>query len=144
MCCCPTVMVSCKVCWSVKQIDRLGVGSRIMGLLSLLEGPYCNQRTYIFISVWRICDLLSLFMRLLEIDLGSSFIKGAMLDLAARSFDHVRRRPFPAPLPNLPPDHFEVEPRQVVAATRALIEELLAIAPDCAGLVMCSQMHGLV
>jgi sugar (pentulose or hexulose) kinase len=83
-------------------------------------------------------------MRFLAIDLGSSFIKGAVLDLTARSFDHVRRAPFPNPLPNLPPHHFEVEPRQVVAVTRALIEELVAIAPDCAGLVMCSQMHGLV
>jgi len=83
-------------------------------------------------------------MRFLAVDLGSSFIKGAVLDLAARSFDHVRRRPFPAPLPNLLPQRFEVEPRQVMAATRALIEELLAIAPDCAGLVICSQMHSLV
>jgi sugar (pentulose or hexulose) kinase len=83
-------------------------------------------------------------MRFLAIDLGSSFIKGAVLDLAARSFDHVRRTPFPAPLPNLPPQRFEVEPRQAVDATRVLIEELLAIAPDCAGTVICSQMHGLV
>jgi sugar (pentulose or hexulose) kinase len=83
-------------------------------------------------------------MRFVAIDLGSSFLKGAVLDLAARSFDHVRRRPFPSALPNLPQHHFEVEPRQVVAATRELIEELLAIAPDSAGLVMCSQMHGLV
>jgi len=83
-------------------------------------------------------------MRFLAIDLGSSFIKGALLDLTARSFAHVRRVPFPAPLPYLPPHRFEVDPRQVVAATRALIEELLAIVPDCAGLVMCSQMHSLV
>jgi FGGY family of carbohydrate kinases, N-terminal domain len=83
-------------------------------------------------------------MRFLAIDLGSSFIKGALLDLTARSFADVRRVPFPAPLPYLPPHRFEVDPRQVVAATRALIEALLAIVPDCAGLVMCSQMHSLV
>jgi sugar (pentulose or hexulose) kinase len=83
-------------------------------------------------------------MRFMAMDLGSSFIKGAVLDLGLRSVDHVRRRPFPAPLPNLLPHRFEVAPREVVAATRALIEELLAIAPDCAGLVICSQMHGLV
>jgi len=83
-------------------------------------------------------------MRFLAIELGRGCIKGAVRDLAARSCEHVRRRPFPGPLPNLPPHHFEVEPRQVMAATRALIEELLAIAPDCVGLVMCGQMHGLV
>ena len=83
-------------------------------------------------------------MRFLAIDLGSTFIKGAVLDLDARSFDHVRRVPFPEPLPNLPPSHFEIDPHAIAAATRALIAQLLAAAPDCAGLVMCSQMHGLV
>ena len=68
-------------------------------------------------------------MRFLAIDLGSSFIKGAVLDLEARTFDHVRRTPFPGPLLNLPAGRFEIEPSQVVAATRALIEELLGLAP---------------
>lgn len=83
-------------------------------------------------------------MRYLAIDLGTTFIKGAVLDLAARSFGHVCRVPFPEMLPNLPARHFEVDPRAVVAATRALIDELLAGAPDSAGLVMSSQMHSLV
>src|SRR3954452_20175364 len=83
-------------------------------------------------------------MRYLAIDLGSSFIKGAVLDLDARSFAHVRRRPFPAPITGLPRLHFEVDPRQIVAATRALIEDLTREAPDCAGIVICSQMHSLV
>jgi sugar (pentulose or hexulose) kinase len=83
-------------------------------------------------------------MRYLAIDLGSSFIKGAVLDLGARSFAHVRRAPFPAPVAGLPPLHFEIDPRQIVAATRALIDDLASAAPDCAGIVICSQMHGLV
>jgi sugar (pentulose or hexulose) kinase len=83
-------------------------------------------------------------MRYLAIDLGSSFIKGAVLDLDARSFAHVRRQPFPAPIAGLPGLHFEIDPHQVVAATRALIDELARDAPDCDGLVICSQMHGLV
>src|SRR5258706_8268790 len=83
-------------------------------------------------------------MRYLAIDLGSSFIKGAVLDLDARSFAHVRRLPFPGPIAGLPPLHFEIDPRQIVAATRALIDDLARDAPDCAGIVICSQMHGLV
>ena len=83
-------------------------------------------------------------MRYLAIDLGSSFIKGAVLDLDAYSFAHVRRLPFPAPITGLPPLHFEIDPRQIVAATRALIDDLARDAPDCAGIVLCSQMHGLV
>lgn len=83
-------------------------------------------------------------MRYLAIDLGSSFIKGAVLDLDARSLAHVRRVPFPAPIAGLPALHFEVDPRQIVEATRALIDELARDAPDGAGIVICSQMHGLV
>ena len=83
-------------------------------------------------------------MRYLAIDLGSSFLKGAVLDLDARAFTHVRRVPFPEPIAGLPPLHFEIDPRQIVAATRALINDLLHAAPDCGGMVMCSQMHSLV
>ena len=83
-------------------------------------------------------------MRYLAIDLGSSFIKGAVLDLDARSFAHVRRQPFPAPIIGLPPLHFEIDPRQIVMTTRALIDDLARAAPDCTGIVICSQMHGLV
>jgi sugar (pentulose or hexulose) kinase len=83
-------------------------------------------------------------MQYIAIDLGSSFIKGAVLDLGARSFAHVRRAPFPAPIPGLPALHFEVDALQIVAVTRALIDDLARAAPDCAGVVMCSQMHGLV
>jgi len=83
-------------------------------------------------------------MRYLAIDLGSSFIKGAVLDLDARSFAHVRRLPFPTPIAGLPSLHFEVDPRQIVAATRALIDDLGRDEPDCAGIVICSQMHSLM
>ncbi|MEO7910274.1 MAG: FGGY family carbohydrate kinase [Roseiflexaceae bacterium] len=83
-------------------------------------------------------------MRYLAIDLGSSFIKGAVLDLDARSFAHVRRQPFPAPITGLPPLHFELDPHQIVAATRALIDDLARDAPDCDGIVICSQMHSLL
>src|SRR6476620_45371 len=83
-------------------------------------------------------------MRYLAVDLGSSFIKGAVLDLDARSFAHVRRAPFPAPVAGLPPLQFEIDPHQIVDATRALIDDLARDAPDCAGIVICGQMHGLV
>jgi sugar (pentulose or hexulose) kinase len=83
-------------------------------------------------------------MQYLAIDLGSSFLKGAVLDLDTRACTHVRRVPFPAPIAGLPPLHFEVDPHQVVTATRALIADLLPAAPDCGGIVLCSQMHSLV
>src|SRR5262245_15932856 len=97
-----------------------------------------------------VCRLSSLFgkqsgdMHFIAIDLGSSFIKGAVLDLDARSFAHVRRVPFPTPIAGLPSLHFEIDPRQVVDATRALIDDLARNAPDFAGIVICSQMHSLL
>ena len=83
-------------------------------------------------------------MSYLAIDLGTTFIKGAVLDLETRQHAHVRRQPFPAALPNRPTFFYEVDPLAIVAATRALVEELLPHAPNCRGVVLCTQMHGLV
>jgi sugar (pentulose or hexulose) kinase len=83
-------------------------------------------------------------MRYIGIDLGTTFIKGAVLNLDIHALEHIERLPFPEPLPGLPARHFEVDPEQVVAVTRALLERLLQHAPDCAGVLMSSQMHGVV
>ncbi|MCB0127365.1 MAG: hypothetical protein KDE58_34115, partial [Caldilineaceae bacterium] len=83
-------------------------------------------------------------MTYLALDLGTSFIKGAVLDLDTQKHAHVRRQPFPAALPDRPTYFYEVDPAAIVAATKALVEELLPLAPDCRGVVLCTQMHGLV
>lgn len=83
-------------------------------------------------------------MSFLGIDLGTSFIKGAVLNLAARRLEHVRRTPFPEPVATGDPLRCEYDPQQILTAVRSLICELALHAPDCKGIVMCSQMHGLV
>lgn len=83
-------------------------------------------------------------MRYLAIDLGTSFLKGAVLDLEALTIHHVVRRPFPGPVTGLPPGHTEVDPGAVVEATRGLLEELATHAADACGIVVTSQMHGMV
>jgi len=83
-------------------------------------------------------------MRFIGIDLGSSFIKGAVLDLDALAIQHLERLPFPDPLGGLDPVFREFNPAAVVAATRSLLERLRQHAPEATGLVMCSQLHGLV
>ena len=83
-------------------------------------------------------------MTLLALDLGTTFIKGAVLDLDKRQIRQIRRQPFPKPLPNRPPLFYEVDPQIVVATVRALLTELLALAPACEGIVLCTQMHGMV
>ncbi len=91
-------------------------------------------------------------MSFIGIDLGTSFIKGAVLDPETLAIGHVRRVPFPDPLPGLPPLHREFDPFTVLDATRSLLADLLIAAGGsvldgaeaCEGILMCSQMHGLV
>ena len=83
-------------------------------------------------------------MLFIGIDLGASFIKGAVLDLDALCLKHVHRIPFPQFITGIHPLHREVDPTKIVTAVRQLIEQLLPQAPNCAGIVMCGQMHGLV
>jgi sugar (pentulose or hexulose) kinase len=78
------------------------------------------------------------------IDLGTSFIKGAVLDLDALAIRHIERLPFPEPISGLDPAFREFSPAEIVAVTRALLDRLRHHAPEAAGLVLCSQLHGLV
>jgi sugar (pentulose or hexulose) kinase len=83
-------------------------------------------------------------MSFIGIDLGTSFIKGAVLDVKARRLKHVQRMPFPNQLTGTNPLQCEYDPHEIVARVGTLIHELSLDAPDCEGMVMCSQMHGMV
>jgi len=80
----------------------------------------------------------------IALDLGTSSIKGAVVDLERRCLAHLRRLPFPQPIPGLPPLFCEIDPAQIVAATQSVLGHLLPLAPACAGVVMCGQMGGLI
>lgn len=79
----------------------------------------------------------------LGIDFGTTFVKGAVLDLDALHVEQIRRAPAPAPLPGLPQGHHELDPAAVTAAVGGMIEALLPLAPRCAGVVLCTQMHSV-
>jgi len=83
-------------------------------------------------------------MRYIGIDLGTSFIKGAVLDLDRLCVGGAKRIPGPLPLSGLPSLRTEFTPESFVDATRRIIEELLAESPDCEGVLVCGQMGGLV
>lgn len=83
-------------------------------------------------------------MSFIGIDLGTSFIKGAVLDLERRQLGYLQRIPFPDPLTGQGPLFCEFDPDEVVTAVHKLINDLASKAPDYEGLVMCSQMHGMV
>src|SRR6478672_11637370 len=80
----------------------------------------------------------------LALDLGTSSIKGAVIDLDRRCLSQMRRVPFPQPLSGLPSLFCEIDPGEIVAAAQDVITQLLALAPDCAGMVVCGQMGGLM
>lgn len=83
-------------------------------------------------------------MKFIAIDIGTSFIKGAILDLTEFNLQEINHLPFPDPLPGLAPGIREIDPREIVSRVRQLLDPLLAKTLDCVGLVMCTQLHGLV
>ncbi|WP_437187463.1 sedoheptulokinase [Planctomicrobium sp. SH668] len=83
-------------------------------------------------------------MKVLGIDVGSSSIKGAVLDLDQRSVQCLEREPFPAPLNGLPSGYFEVDPHAILSAAMKVIDRLLLSAPDCSGLFFSGQKGGTI
>lgn len=80
----------------------------------------------------------------LGIDVGTSFIKGAILEVDRLELSQVHRVPFPQFLEGLPPEHREVDPRTVEEAVGELLARLSPGIGRCEGLVLCGQMHGVV
>ncbi len=60
------------------------------------------------------------------IDLGTSFIKGAVLDLDDLEIRHIQRLPFPNRLASPNPLFCEFDPDQIVSAVRNFIGELVS------------------
>lgn len=80
----------------------------------------------------------------LGLDIGSTTVKGAVLDLQSGEVRSVVRQPFPSPLSGLPAGHFEVAPHQVLDVTRAVIGELLVEAPAAGAILFSGQMGGVI
>jgi sugar (pentulose or hexulose) kinase len=83
-------------------------------------------------------------MSFIGIDLGTTFLKAAVLNLRTRCLEQVRRTPFPNRCANPNPLLWEFDAFAIVNAVSSLLEEIAPYAPDCEGVVMSSQMHGLV
>jgi sugar (pentulose or hexulose) kinase len=78
------------------------------------------------------------------IDVGTSFIKAAVLDLKSGELRNIQRVPMPEFVTGLPAGHREIDPAEVMAAVHQILESLLAMAPRCDGVVLCGQMQGFV
>jgi sugar (pentulose or hexulose) kinase len=83
-------------------------------------------------------------MRFIAVDLGASFIKSAIFDIGTASISHVTRTPSPPFLSGLPETHREVDATLITREVEAHVTRLIEQTRDCAGIVMCSQMHGFV
>ncbi len=83
-------------------------------------------------------------MSLIGIDLGTSFIKAGVLDLETLQLKHVQRVPFPEMLPALPTQYREFDPAKIMLAVHKVLSDIAPFAQDCEGIVICTQMHGVV
>ncbi len=82
-------------------------------------------------------------MSFIGIDLGGTFLKGAILDVDTRQIRHSLR----VPCPNFESgETYErvIAPEKILAAFRSLLDGLLSIETECDGLLLCGQMHALV
>lgn len=83
-------------------------------------------------------------MRCLGLDIGSSSIKGAVLDLETSQVSHIVKEPFPDPIGGLPPGFHEVDPEEIYARALSVIDRLNIHAPEATTLLSCGQMGGIM
>ncbi len=83
-------------------------------------------------------------MKCLGIDIGTTSIKGAVLDLDQYTVGNVIREVFPPPISGLPTGYFEVESSQVQTAVENLLVKLLEATPDVSSIHWTGQMGGVI
>jgi sugar (pentulose or hexulose) kinase len=82
--------------------------------------------------------------RIVGVDIGSTSIKGALLDLDSGTITDIVREPFPDPVAGLPTHHFEVDPQQVVDRVTRVIRSLIDTAPEATAVMFSGQMGGIL
>lgn len=83
-------------------------------------------------------------MKCLGIDIGSTSIKGAVLDLEQRTVGATISRPFPTPLLDQPAGWVEIAPAAIESAVASVLASLIERAPDAQQLYCSGQMGGLI
>jgi len=83
-------------------------------------------------------------MKYIGVDIGTTFVKGAMLDADRLMLSEVQRIPSPDPLPDDSGVRHEVDPAAFAGIVRAIIDGLVSSCSGCAGILLSGQMGGLV
>jgi len=80
----------------------------------------------------------------IALDIGSTSIKGAVLDLEAGRLVSVCSLPFPDPIENLAAGQIEIDPKAIVAQVLEMIQQLAEPLSQRCSLWICGQMGGLI
>lgn len=83
-------------------------------------------------------------MSYVAIDIGASYIKGALVHPEKISMGQCLRVPFPGFRHDRPPSHREVDIRLVLETVENILQELCRDEEYVRGVFVCGQMHGLV
>jgi sugar (pentulose or hexulose) kinase len=80
----------------------------------------------------------------IALDIGSTSIKGAVLDLESGELLSICSRSFPEPIKDLPQGHVEIDPKLVVQRVLEVLEELSQHLGQRSSVWICGQMGGLI
>ena len=83
-------------------------------------------------------------MKTVVIDIGSSFLKAAVLDVENACIVDERKFPSPEKLRYEDPYLFEVPADVYVDFVKGLVDEYAGTFPDLEGLLLSTQMHGFI
>lgn len=83
-------------------------------------------------------------MKYIGLDIGSSFIKAAVLDTESRQITDVTKQQTPERLPNPDRNIYEVDVLSIVRSLTIMIDEYAGKYGPIAGILLSTQMHGFV
>ena len=83
-------------------------------------------------------------MKYLGVDIGSSSIKSAVLDLDKNAIFVLPKVPSPARSPHPNERFFQVPAKEYLTLIKRMIEESAEAYGDLAGVLLSTQMHGFV
>ena len=83
-------------------------------------------------------------MQAIGVDIGTSSIKGAVLDLETESLKCSIARPFPAPIRGLPDGWVEIDPGMVCNTVNEVLSNLANQCPSADRIYLSGQMGGVM
>ena len=83
-------------------------------------------------------------MEFIAIDIGTSFTKGAIVNVESLEIQHIVRQAAARPLLSENPLFHEIDAQSILVGVKKIIEDLVSRCSDLNGILLCGQMGGLV